>query len=333
MVWPIGQPSGRARALALRSRAIWLELVAAAGLWHDGTGSLHLAYREDEEAVLREFAASAADDLRCRMIDRTSVGGLAPHVRGDGLRAALYSPAELCVNPREVLARLPGWLAHRFGVEVVSGTLVTVCAPPVVAGGGREWRATRAWVCCGDDVQTLFPEALGGLGLRRCKLQMMRSKPLASRIGPLLAAGLTLRRSRAFAGCPSLPDLEARLAREHPDHVRDGIHVLVSQHADGALTIGDSHAYDAAIAPFDSSAIDARILRYLRSFFRMRGVSIESRWHGIYVQHPQDAWCVLDPAPDVTVVTGLGGAGMTLSFGVAEQVCRERLESIAPAGA
>ena len=64
------------------------------------------------------------------------------------------------------------------------------------------------------------------------------------------------------------------------------------------------------------------MLRYLRSFFRMRGVVIDSRWHGTYVEHPDAPYCVVEPAPGVTAVTGLGGAGMTLSFGLAETVCR-----------
>ena len=35
MVWPIGQPWGRMRELALQSRAIWLELLEKIGLWHE----------------------------------------------------------------------------------------------------------------------------------------------------------------------------------------------------------------------------------------------------------------------------------------------------------
>src|SRR3954451_8993882 len=56
MIWPIGQPSGPLYRLAFRSRELWLEVLAASGLWHRHCGSLHLAYHEDEAQVLREFA-------------------------------------------------------------------------------------------------------------------------------------------------------------------------------------------------------------------------------------------------------------------------------------
>src|SRR4029453_9672010 len=55
MIWPIGQPSGRLYQLARPSRDLWLEVLEVSGLWHARSGSLHVAYHEDEEQVLREF--------------------------------------------------------------------------------------------------------------------------------------------------------------------------------------------------------------------------------------------------------------------------------------
>ena len=56
MIWPIGQPAGAMHALALRSREIWLETLELAKLPFFETGSLHVAYHDDEADVLREFA-------------------------------------------------------------------------------------------------------------------------------------------------------------------------------------------------------------------------------------------------------------------------------------
>src|SRR5262249_43633228 len=55
MIWPIGQPAGESRAIAMRSRHAWLELSRAAGIWVNPCGSIHLAHRDDEWAVLEEF--------------------------------------------------------------------------------------------------------------------------------------------------------------------------------------------------------------------------------------------------------------------------------------
>src|SRR5271155_422494 len=56
MLWPIGQPFGARRRLAIKSLQTWQDVLRASGLWHERSGSLHLAYHEDEAQVLREFA-------------------------------------------------------------------------------------------------------------------------------------------------------------------------------------------------------------------------------------------------------------------------------------
>ena len=141
----------------------------------------------------------------------------------------------------------------------------------------------------------------------------------------MLAAGLTLRHYRSFEHCPTLPALRERVARESPWFDRHGIHVLVSQNAAGELTLGDSHEFGDRVDPFDKVEIDELILGYLGTFLEAPDFKIATRWHGVYARHPDRTAVVLEPAPGVTVITGLGGAGMTLSFGLAEQVVRRAL--------
>ncbi len=168
----------------------------------------------------------------------------------------------------------------------------------------------------------LFSDELRDCKLLRCKLQMMRSEALLPerRIGPMLAAGLTLRHYASFQDCPGLAAVRRRVASESPWFDRLGIHVMVSQNGTGELTIGDSHEYDDAIEPFDKAEIDELILGYLETFLEGPRPRIVSRWHGCYVKHPDKPYVVFEPSPNVTAVTGVGGAGMTLSFGLAEQV-------------
>ncbi len=86
------------------------------------------------------------------------------------------------------------------------------------------------------------------------------------------------------------------------------------------LVIGDSHEYGDAIEPFDNPRIDDLILDYLRTFIKVPDLAIAARWHGVYVKHPTEPFVVARPTPETLAVTGIGGAGMTLSFGVAEQM-------------
>jgi FAD dependent oxidoreductase TIGR03364 len=328
MLWPIGQPAGRPRRLALRSLEVWFEVLRESGLWHAPCGSLHLAYREDEAQVLREFAAAAAaEDFACRLIGPAEVRERSPAVKTPELILGLWSAHEAGVDPREVIAGLPDWLARRHGVEFHFGTAVSGYDRPALLAGGREWRAERLFVCTGDDLETLYPAVFAGSGLFRVKLQMLRSEAHGTsfRLGPHLAAGLTLRHYGSFASCPSLPALKARFARELPEYERFGIHVMASQNGRGEVTIGDSHESGDAIEPFDKEAIDALILRYLDGFLDLPGLRIAERWHGVYVKHAREPVFIARPAPGATVVTGTGGAGMTLSFGIAEEVVREEL--------
>jgi FAD dependent oxidoreductase TIGR03364 len=327
MLWPIGQPAGGMHELALRSLDIWLALLRAAGLGHERGGSLHLAYHEDEAQVLDEFATAApANGFDCKLLDAGQVRERSPFVRLEGLRVALWSPTETCVDPREVIAGIPAYLTREYGVQFQYGVAAVTYERPRLLAGGREWFADRLWVCAGDDLETLYPEAFRESSLVRCKLQMLRSRAVdGPRMGPMLAAGLTLRHYKSFADCPSLPALAERYSREMPLYDRFGIHVMTSQNGSGEIVIGDSHEYDEAIEPFDKEHIEKLILAYLGTFLDVPGLQIAARWHGTYAKHPTQPYWIARPESGVTIVTGLGGAGMTLSFGLAEKVVSESL--------
>lgn len=144
--------------------------------------------------------------------------------------------------------------------------------------------------------------------------------PEARELGPSLCGGLTLLHYDSFAACASLPALRRRLSTELPFHINNGIHVLVSQTAQRELTIGDSHEYGQTLEPFDREAINAAILAYLDRFLALPAGPISERWHGVYAKVPGGTELVLRPADGVEVVTALGGAGMTMAFGLAEEV-------------
>jgi hypothetical protein len=162
-------------------------------------------------------------------------------------------------------------------------------------------------------------------GLTRVKLQMLRTEPQGDgwRLGPALAAGLTLRFYPAFSVCTTLPALKQRIANETPEYDRWGIHGLVSQTAEGELTLGDSHEYGLCVDVFNKEEIDELILRYISGFLRAPSMKIAQRWYGVYAKHPEQPYLSLNAAPGVRIVTSPGGSGMTLSFGVAARTMEE----------
>src|SRR5262245_55042804 len=91
MVWPIGQPAGAAHQTALRSRQLWLDVARRSGIWLNPCGSIHLAHRADEWAVLQEFAAAAPDlGYDCRLLTPAEVAGHTDFANPDGLLGGLH---------------------------------------------------------------------------------------------------------------------------------------------------------------------------------------------------------------------------------------------------
>ncbi|MEM8734712.1 MAG: FAD-dependent oxidoreductase, partial [Planctomycetota bacterium] len=134
-----------------------------------------------------------------------------------------------------------------------------------------------------------------------------------------LASGLTLRHYTSFKLCKSLPKLVERIQNETPELDRYGIHVMASHFDCGRVVLGDSHEYDADITPFNKADIDELMLRELRKLIQLEDWSVRERWSGIYAKHPTKIVHADSPHPQVKVLVGPGGAGMTLSFGLAEQ--------------
>jgi D-hydroxyproline dehydrogenase subunit beta len=176
-------------------------------------------------------------------------------------------------------------------------------------------------VCSGADFETLYPAIFAESGITKVKLQMMRTAPQFNhwKLGPSLCAGLTLTHYGAFADCRSLPALKTRIATETPHFPQWGIHVMMSQNASGELIIGDSHEYGLNPQPFDQDEINQLILNYLKTFANPPSLAIAATWHGVYAKLPGKTEFVARPQPGVTIVNALSGAGMTLSFGLAEE--------------
>jgi len=74
---------------------------------------------------------------------------------------------------------------------------------------------------------------------------------------------------------------------------------------------------------FNREEIDELMLKYISGFLNAPSMRIAQRWYGVYAKHPDKPFLSLEPAPGVRIVTSPGGAGMTLSFGVAAETIDE----------
>jgi FAD dependent oxidoreductase TIGR03364 len=323
MIWPVGQPQGPAFDRAMRSRAIWLEMSEKAGFIAEQTGSLHLAYTDLEMQVVEEYVSAMGGIKSAEVLNPEQTRLKSPATKMDGLKGALWTADEVIVDPREAIFQTGKYLESLDGVEFVWNRAVSRIEGNTVFSGQKSWSADRVFVCSGADFETLYPELFEATPITKCKLQMLRlvQQPEDWRIGPPLCAGLSFIHYKGFQVAPSLEKLKEVYQNQYPDLIKWGIHVMVSQNGLGELTIGDSHEYGLDLSPFDREDVNGMILDFLKRFAQFKDWRIGSAWHGIYPKMTNGATeFVYQLDETVTIVNGLGGNGMTLSFGLGEEV-------------
>ncbi|MHA4738064.1 TIGR03364 family FAD-dependent oxidoreductase [Dyadobacter sp. MSC1_007] len=322
MIWPIGQPEGKLYERALHAKSIWKEVLAGAKCWSHEGGSLHIAYYQDELEVIQQFV-EASPYRPVRFLNAVETLEMSSAVNGAKLLGSLYSADEMIVDPREAIAAIPGYLETAFGVKFIWNTAISKIAYPQVYSGNQSWSADEVFVCSGQDFETLYPEQFAAAPLTKCKLQMLRleAQPDNWKIGPALCGGLSLIHYHGFKAAPSLPGLKARYERDYSEYLKWGIHVMASQNGLGEITVGDSHEYALTFDPFDREFINTMILDYLDTFAQFKSPKVFQTWHGIYPKMTNgQTEIVLKPESGVTIINGLGGNGMTLSFGLCDEV-------------
>ncbi len=311
-----GQAEGDTRRRALRSRDVWAEVAASAGIEVHQRGAFIVAQRDEALAVLREFAAGPMG-AGCTLLDaseaRAQVPGLGSEVAG-----ALASPHELRVEARDALPRLAAWL-EAAGVAfqwscpalAIEGTSVRHARGTIEAGA--------VVVAPGAAIATFAPELAQRVGLSQCKLQMMRLAAPGFRLPGVVMTDLSLLRYEGFAMQPSAAALARRVEVECRDALAHGIHLIVAQASDGTLVVGDSHHDADSADPFGIAHVDELILDELRALFDSPRVEVIERWVGHYpvarvkpvVREALTERCVL--------VCVTSGTGMSTAFALAEE--------------
>lgn len=322
MLWLIGQPDGRIYERGLRSKAVWKQVCTEAGLWMEETGSLHLAYNEKEWQVMNEVAA-VYQHRNIITLSKEKTLSKSAAVNPDGLIGSLWSPHETIIESRVAIEKMPAYLKEKYGVQFQFNTAITSIDHPLVRCSDKSWQADQIFVCSGADFETLYPDLYAAHNFTKCKLQMMRlaAQPDNWRIGPALCGGLSLVHYKSFERAASLPVLRKHFEEQYPEYLKWGIHVMVSQNGEGELTIGDSHEYGNDFDPFDKNFINQLIIDYMKGMAVFKNWQPIQSWHGVYAKRTNGATeFIYSPEAGVTIINGLGGSGMTLSFGLSEEI-------------
>ncbi|HJP61808.1 MAG TPA: TIGR03364 family FAD-dependent oxidoreductase [Mucilaginibacter sp.] len=327
MIWPIGQATGPLFERAMLSRSIWKQVCTEANIWHDEVGSMHLAYHDDELQVISEYVEANQQHRDCALLTPEQALAKSPAVNPNRLKGALWSGEEMIVESRVAIGQVAKYLAEKYGVEFHWNTAISKIESTKVFSGERSWQADEIFVCSGADFETLYPELFLETNITKCKLQMMRlvAQPDGWRIGPSLCGGLSMIHYAGFQAAASLPQLRKRYEEQYADYLKWGIHVMVSQNGGGELTTGDSHEYGLVHDPFDKEFINRMITDYLHTFANFKDWQLMQSWHGIYPKMMDGRTeLILEPEEGVTIINGIGGNGMTLSFGLCEEYISNR---------
>ncbi len=311
-IWP------RAR----RSREVWQEVAAQAGIPIVNQG-LWLAARRPESATLLEAFLRSDMAEGCRLLTPSEALQRCPTLRTSGLQSVLLSPHELRVESRDAIAIMADWLARSHGVTFRWETSVHSVEPPRLETSRGPVLAGAAVVCPGDDFVTLFPEQLAAAGVSRCTLQMLRLESPGFALPGTVMSDLSLLRYGGFAGLPESGALRRRLDLEQPEYLRHGIHLIVAQSQDGSLVVGDSHHYDPATEPFADERVYELILDEYRAVTGREPPAVRARWTGSYAAADGRAVLIEAPSPRSRLVVVTSGIGASTGFAIGEEVISE----------
>ncbi len=318
-----GQQRGITWRRAMRSRDVWAEIAAPAGIQVLQRGLLVCARRPEALTVLEEFAGDPMGE-GCRM--RTAAS-LEPPLRAD-LLGALESPHELRVESREAIPRLAAWLEGQ-GVRFLRGTAVHAVESGRVHTAAGPVRAPHIVVCPGPDLTTLFPDVMARRGITLCKLHMLRVLGPAAPLASPVMSDLGLVRYLGYEVAASLPRLRARLEHEQAAWLADGIHLIAVRGADGSLVVGDSHHYAATPDPFQPRDVDDRILAELSAVLDLPTPEVIERWVGVYPSGPDTAFTEA-PMPGVRLSMVTSGTGASTGFAIGEETLADLLGEAPP---
>jgi FAD dependent oxidoreductase TIGR03364 len=312
-----GQSEGETRDRALRSREVWEEVAAGAGIAVHQRGAMIAALRTEAMEVLSQFAGTAMG-AECTLLDAAQAARRLPRASA-AVKGALWSPHEIRIEPREAIPALARWLAEHHDVTFVWTSEVRGIEGRMVRHSAGTLEAGAVVVAPGAGIAAFAPELARRVRLRQCKLQMLRLASPGFMLPGALLSDLSLVRYGGFAAQPAARALQAELEVECAAELANGVHLIVAQASDGTLVVGDSHHYADAQDPFASAAVDHLMLEQLGKVLAIPVPRVLERWTGYYPVADVSPLLTEEIAPRVRLVSVTSGTGMSTAFAIGEE--------------
>ena len=292
-------------------------------------GSVYLASNAEEVQLIEELSdINKQNEYSSTLLTKAQCLEKYPGLRADYVKAGLFFPDEVTVEPRTMIHRLQQYLVEQKRLDLFTNTKAVHLETlgdqvEVTTAAGTAFYAAQVLICNGSDFKTLYPRLFAESDLQLSKLQMMQTKPQHNfELPGSILTGLSIRRYEAFYECPSF---QAIKAQEDPKGLEKkwGVHMLFKQAADGSVILGDSHEYADADKIEDlgydlNMDIDNFMIAEAKKIFDLPTYEIQDRSYGIYSQCKTQDIFLKDIDARIHVATGIGGKGMTGSAGFAK---------------
>ncbi len=331
--------NGKWQQFGRESLQIYKEIQAKFDISVRQNGSIYIASDSDEVALIEELGQiNQSNGYESHLLDKGACLSKYPGLQADYVKAGLFFPEEVTVEPRVMISRLLQYLIVEKNLHYFGNTTASACnavsggsgGVEVITAAGQRLKASKVIICSGAEFKLLYPELFASGDLEAVKIQMLQTIPQSNyMLNGSVLTGLSIRRYEAFRECPSFSAIKSK---EDPGSFEKkwGIHILFKQAVDGSVIIGDSHEYAAAsdidALGFDlKEEIDEYILQEAKKIFDLPSYKIRNRWYGIYSQARHQDIFQRDIDENIHVVTGIGGKGMTASAGFSKENIKQLL--------
>lgn len=308
------------------SLEIYNELHTKADLTIRKNGSVYIASNDEELQLIEELnEINRNNDYESVLLSKNDCIKKFDGLRSDYCKGGLFFPQELSVDSADMIVKLHKLLQEKMGLQIFYNTTISETYEDTqkctaIATDKTEFTASKIIICGGHEFKTLYPNVFNESDLEVSKLQMLQTKPqgIYSLQGNILT-GLSIRRYESFGECPSFQKIKS-LEDPNSFEKRYGVHILFKQALDGSIILGDSHEYADAKNADDlgydlNMEIDEFMIHEAKKIIDLPTYEIQRRWFGVYSQCKTKDIFEHNPSPNIHIVTGIGGKGMTGSGG------------------